>query len=1572
MSPARHREGCLHRGWASMKMPGKSWVRSLTFPLLTLAVSECWSVQPYSPVLSDPVLEPWRWRSFPELKGLGLRCLAEAKDGAIWFGADEGVHRYDGVEWTAYTPDDGLHDAPVMTLCATRDGSVYAGTESGISRFSEGVWHRALPPPDDLPWGVYDILEASDGSIWVGTDWGALHLCPEDTTLFTTRSLGAALLIKAPSLRLSIVPDKVVPARPWTRGIGIEVAPRWYSGVGKGPKLIYAIAPNGPGEAAGLKVGDLITAVDGETLVRVNQIEGPAGTSVTLTVERKGVAVPFDVLVERQRVEGRFRPFWINDVYEDREGKIWFGLSSGTQGGEILRYDPSTGSESGLHEAAWRLYSEKDGLDIGWLPRIIQSNGVIWTVSEHGGRGVNRFDGKEWTNFRLADLGGDDHIKSVIETVDGTLWVGGSGSLHAHRNGNWTVYRASMAPIPSVRIYGLLEGSDGALWVVGRGQEVVRLDYGSSRWTTYKGLRFQCETSDGTQWFLSRGEVVVRHVPGETSNGTSTWERYDTEDGLMDAPRKLVESRQGVIWASGHHDLTAATARFDGNRWFLNVHPRLSRSISKKGVYESSDGALWFGAAVGMTPELGHQGGVLRFDPFAASEQAWTHYRPPDVPPYIYGIGQTSDGKLWLGSSGSFGSFDGKTWTRLTKPKIFTTVTSVDVVYATPGGDLWVGTRTYGAFHYDGKTWERHDARDGLADSPIKGIYQTSDGTVWVSTSTAVSRFDGRTWYTDALPKEVIGTVRQTKDGSLWVNTGVGTIRYQPETEPPVTEIIVSLDRVSQPGNTIISWKGKDAWHITRENELQYAWRLDGGEWSNYSSERSKVFFSMASGDHTFEVKARDRDFNEDPTPDVLLFHVVPPVWGQAWFLGLMVVLISVIVTQTGRVARRDRRLRRSNAELRRDRALDRVRAEVTAMGAAEDLRVLTEGMLRELASAGVEFDLCVINILNEEAGVRHQYGATREGWSGQAEEPMSEVSDSFLQMWKARKAVVREVDDALAERVMGTRRLLGLETDAERPTAIVEAPFEYGTLSLNTTKAEGFSDDDVALIEELARVVALGYARFLDFQQLEEKNRALEEANQQVQEANRLKSQFLANMSHELRTPLNAILGFSQLMTRDSQLRAEQRENLEVIGRSGEHLLALINDVLEMSKIEAGQTTLNEEGFDLYRMLDGLEEMFHLRAEDKGLQLIFKRAPDVPQYVRADEGKLRQVLINLLGNGIKFTREGGVTLRVEYELHPGHGKESEARLLFEVEDTGPGIALDEVEILFEAFGQTAAGQKAQEGTGLGLPISQEYVRLMGGEITVSSEVDQGATFRFAIQIGLVDAEEVQTREPARKVIGLEPDQPVYRILVVEDKWENRKLLVNLLEPLGFGVREAENGQEGIEVWEEWEPHLIWMDMRMPVMDGHEATQRIKSTTKGQATVIVALTASAFEEERTVVLSEGCDGFVRKPFREEEVFDAMAEHLGVRFVYEEEAEGASAEPAPREALTPEALSGLPADWVAELHRATTQADADLILSMLERIESDHALLAKALGDLVHDFRFDKILAVTGELPQNHT
>jgi CheY-like chemotaxis protein len=339
---------------------------------------------------------------------------------------------------------------------------------------------------------------------------------------------------------------------------------------------------------------------------------------------------------------------------------------------------------------------------------------------------------------------------------------------------------------------------------------------------------------------------------------------------------------------------------------------------------------------------------------------------------------------------------------------------------------------------------------------------------------------------------------------------------------------------------------------------------------------------------------------------------------------------------------------------------------------------------------------------------------------------------------------------------------------------------------------------------------------------------------------------------------------------------------------------------------------------------------MWQPKAASKGIQLIVERRSDIPQYIKTDESKLRQVLMNLLSNAIKFTQVGSVTLRVSSvignkdEVQVKNDKE-QMIIQFEVEDTGAGIAPD--------------------------------------EITLETQVGKGTKFHFYVPVAIATTTAICPKQRQGRVVGLAPSQPRYRLLIVEDKWESRQLLLKMLEPLGFEIKEASNGQDAIAQWESFEPHLIWMDLRMPVMDGYEATKQIKSHLKGQATVIIALTASAFEEDRVIALSAGCDDFVRKPFREEEIFEKMAHYLGVLYVYEPLVPLPKAE-VTQSQMSPELLDAMPVEWREQLHQAATQVDAEQILQLIQQIPTEYANLTFALTDLVNRYRFDRIVALT--------
>ena len=530
------------------------------------------------------------------------------------------------------------------------------------------------------------------------------------------------------------------------------------------------------------------------------------------------------------------------------------------------------------------------------------------------------------------------------------------------------------------------------------------------------------------------------------------------------------------------------------------------------------------------------------------------------------------------------------------------------------------------------------------------------------------------------------------------------------------------------------------------------------------------------------------------------------------------------------------------------------------------------------------------------------------------------------------------------------------------------------GILYLENNLATGaFTQERTQILQVLSSQAAIAidnarlynelesYSRNLE-EKVEERTVQLADATRKAEAANEAKSSFLANMSHELRTPLNAILGFSQLLIRNSNLPPTARENVGIIARSGENLLTLINQVLDLSKIEAGRIVLNPKNFDLYRLLDDIEDLLELKALEKGLHLVCERDDNTPRYINADEMKLRQVLINLINNAIKFTPVGGVQVRVS----PKTDNSPKVELLFQVTDSGVGIAPEEIDGLFEAFIQTESGKESQEGTGLGLSISHKFVQLMGGDIVVTSAVGRGTTFKFNIEATLADSGDVDSQKPKRRAIALAPNQPRYRLLVVDDNPINCQLLIKLLVPFGFDVKEAANGSEAVDIYTEWQPDLIFMDMRMPVMDGYEATRRIKVAAGEKPCPVLAVTASVLEEDKALVLEAGCDDFIRKPFKDGELFEAIARYLGAEFIYEEPGETARSEVEP---LTAEALAALPSELLTTLEDRLLTLDQEELKETIDAIATHSPLVARQLERLVNGFAYEAIFNLIEESKQ---
>lgn len=1291
------------------------------------------------------------------------------------------------------------------------------------------------------------------------------------------------------------------------------------------------------------------------------------------------------------------------DILQDDLGFLWFATQDG-----LNRYD---GYEFKVFKNDPRSANSISGNTINAID--MDPSGKIWIGTAT--TGLDCYDPASglFTHYTADPSNphglGDNSINAVDVGRDGRVWIGTAlGGLYLldPASGQFTGYRhdpGDPASLSSDTILAVLEDLSGDIWVGTAVNGLNRLERDSGKFTRYTndpndpeslgigGVQALHQDRQGRLWVGTFDGGLNRLEP---ATGTFTHYRYDPDDPQSlsnNIVQAIFEDRWGRLWIGTNGGGLNLLDRQTGKFTRFRNNPQDPRSLPGDQVFaiqEDAAGMLWFGTfgagvayydpykdkflhidAEPQNPQAlasdlvwtvtGDQQGRLWFgtnggglDLYDTRTHTWKHYNTQNsgiLDNNIYYIHPDRQGRLWLGTNNGLDRFNpaDESFTALL------TGQPVLSVLEDRQGRLWVGTAVSGLGRLEpgGASLSFYQNRPtdpaSLSANAVSALSQDFQGRIWVGTfGGGLNRFEpetgGFTRYThepnnpQSLSNDTVLCIYPTPEGILWLGTSAGLNRFDPQSgsfrtyrvEDGLPNDFVYGILEDDHGNLWLSTNRGLSRFDPRSEQFKNYDKTDGlqsnefNQAGYYKNDDGVMFFSGVNGFNVFDPDwIRDNPF-------------VPPVALTRFSLFNKPVPVG------------------PESPLKRP------------IEASREIQLNYTDDFFEFEFAALHFS----------SPGENQYAYKMENLDSE----WNYVGDHRF------AAYTNMPPGNYTFRVKATNSD-GVWNEAGTALKITIPPPFWQTLWFRLLAGAG-------LIGMLSAVVALRF-RAIDQQrrkleiQVNERTQQLQQAmielgqsKEAAEAANQAKSVFLANMSHEFRTPLNAILGFTQIMSRDARLAADQRENVEIIHASSEHLLGLINDVLEMSKIEAGRTTVNPKNFDLYHLLESLEEIFALRATEKGVALRLELAADVPPYVRADEGKLRQVLMNLLGNAVKFTAQGSITLRVGRcdpqaaqagaPTRPTAGESICIR--FEVEDTGPGIARDEIDKIFMPFVQTAVGKKSPEGTGLGLSISQQFVHLMGGEIWARSTPGQGSSFWFDLPLVVSQAAELETPPPTRQVVGLELQQPVYRLLVVDDQEVNRRLLCKILVPVGFEVREASNGQQALEIWQSWQPHLIWMDMRMPVMDGYEATRRIKASTRGQATIIIALTASGLEEEKSVILSEGCDDYMRKPFIEQELFDMIAKHLGVRYIYRElEAPSpteAPPSPGAAQAPTDEALSDLAerlnrmhADWLLRLERAATLGDGQTILLLASQAASIDPGLGNEISRLGNQFDHESIL-----------
>lgn len=475
-----------------------------------------------------------------------------------------------------------------------------------------------------------------------------------------------------------------------------------------------------------------------------------------------------------------------------------------------------------------------------------------------------------------------------------------------------------------------------------------------------------------------------------------------------------------------------------------------------------------------------------------------------------------------------------------------------------------------------------------------------------------------------------------------------------------------------------------------------------------------------------------------------------------------------------------------------------------------------------------------------------------------------------------------------------------------------------------------------------------LGFGMAMDIHELKQLQFELGDARDLAESANRAKSVFLATMSHEIRTPMNAILGYAQVLQGDSSLGDEQRQNIRSIRRSGAHLMELIDDVLDMSKIEADRIDILTEPFSLRYALEECVDMFQSDLAKKQLSFHLDLADDLPDMIIADEKRVRQIVINLVSNAVKFTDSGKISL---------HAGAEDKHIVIRVSDTGCGIEASDLPSIFEPFQQTSTGARLTQGTGLGLSISRELARLMDGDVSVESRRNKGSTFEFSFGFASFNEADGRAPEPPRTVRTLRSDQPETRVLIADDIEDNRRVARLMLESRGFRVREAADGLQAIEIAESWSPHVILMDVVMPDMDGAEASRRIRLSEWGKDIPIIAVSASALDEERSSILSLGASGFVTKPMEEQALLEVIRRHIDVEYEY---VDRDSTRPSVVR-ISPESYRSLPRNLRQRIREAASRGHITQLADIVAEVAAHDKDVADHLSLLVDDFEMERVL-----------